>query len=201
MRERRFLHAGWEDSDWSGEFRFGSSVQASCRDLARAAQLLLNDGFWPGAGQLVDRDYALESSRMIYPESGAATNTPFFLFWKSVHPLSRQARDNHRENLEHKGVLCPSTGAAYGYLHWLNPLDPVDPTITNFGGAASQCVYVSRETRSVVVSMGQGTNSDCEGATDPRVMLPWAVVRDIVSAKKTTTTSGGSDNATIQQQQ
>jgi hypothetical protein len=55
----------------------GSSVQASCRDLARAAQLLLNDGFWPGAGQLVDRDYALESSRMIYPESGAATNTPF----------------------------------------------------------------------------------------------------------------------------
>ena len=94
--------------------------------------------------------------------------------------------------------MCLSTGAAYGYLHWLNPLDPVDPTITNFGGAASQCVYVSRETRSVVVSMGQGTNSDCEGATDPRVMLPWAVVRDIVSAK--TTTSGGSnsqDNATV----
>ena len=54
---------GIEHSDWSGEFRCGSSVQASCRDLARAAQFLLNDGFLPGAGQLADRAYMAESSR------------------------------------------------------------------------------------------------------------------------------------------
>ena len=141
---RVFLEAlGIEHSDWSGDFRCGSSVQASCRDLARAAQFLLNDGFLPGAGQLADRDYMVESSRAIYPLSGEE----------------------------------------YGYLHWLNPEDPVDPSITHFGGAASQCVYVSRETRTVVVSMGQGTQSNCRGLTDPRNMLPWAVVRDIVPKK------------------
>ena len=116
-------------------------MQASCRDLARAAQFLLNDGFLPGAGQLADRAYMVESSRAVYPRSGEE----------------------------------------YGYQHWLNPLDPVDPSITHFGGAASQCVYVSRETRTVVVSMGQGTQSNCRGVTDPRDMLPWAVVRGIVS--------------------
>ena len=53
-KDRFFREAlGFEDSDWSGSFRCGSSVQASCRDLARAAQFLLNDGWLPGAGRLV----------------------------------------------------------------------------------------------------------------------------------------------------
>ena len=46
-----------------------------------------------------------------------------------------------------------------------------------------QCVYIFRETCTAVVSMGQGTQSNCRGLTDPRDMLPWAVVRDIVSKK------------------
>ena len=70
-KDRFFLEAlGIEHSDWSGDFRCGSSVQASSRDLARAAQFLLNDGFLPGAGQLADRDCMIESSRPIYPLRG-----------------------------------------------------------------------------------------------------------------------------------
>ena len=35
-------------------------------------------------------------------------------------------------------------GPPYGYTTWLNPIDPVAPDVTTFGGANSQCVYVPR---------------------------------------------------------
>eukprot|EP01048_Picozoa_sp_COSAG05_P006227 COSAG05_NODE_395_length_10351_cov_9.372318_3_plen_97_part_00 len=47
-------------------------MQASCRDLARAGQIWANDGYVPGAGQLMAREYAEQGSRMIFPDSGAA---------------------------------------------------------------------------------------------------------------------------------
>ena len=78
-------------------------------------------------------------------------------------------------------MIFPDSGAAYGYTHWLNPLDEIDPEITAFIGASSQCVFVSKEQRTVVVSMGNGLNSDCLGSTDLRSFLPWAAVRDIVA--------------------
>jgi hypothetical protein len=74
--------------------------------------------------------------------------------------------------LESSRAIYPLSGEEYGYLHWLNPLDPVDPSITHFGGAASQCVYVSRETRTVVVSMGQGTQPELQGVDRPEEHAP-----------------------------
>ena len=122
-----------------------------------------------------------EGSRLAESERGV-------WFWLKRHSICTPhfQRKNERNTFRGRETdfLPPNSGAQeYGYLHWLNPEDPVDPSITHFGGAASQCVYVSRETRTVVVSMGQGTQSNCRGLTDPRNMLPWAVVRDIVSKK------------------
>jgi CubicO group peptidase (beta-lactamase class C family) len=68
---------GMEDSVWTdgpgvpvpGEnFPCGWGVEASCRDLARAGQLLANDGEWEGEGQLVDRQFTIDSRRWIYPQ-------------------------------------------------------------------------------------------------------------------------------------
>ena len=77
----KYFHAalGFEHTEWGsdGDIRCGSSVQASCRDLARAAQLWANDGFWPGYGQLMSREYAVQGdSRLPLAPLPAAYHCP-----------------------------------------------------------------------------------------------------------------------------
>jgi len=64
---------GFEGTTWTGtnlQCGFGSSV--TCRDLARAAQLYLNDGAWSGAGQVMNEAYTRQSRTQIFPNSGTA---------------------------------------------------------------------------------------------------------------------------------
>eukprot|EP01048_Picozoa_sp_COSAG05_P015902 COSAG05_NODE_1974_length_3765_cov_19.906983_4_plen_295_part_00 len=66
---------GMQDSVWEGSevpghetpFPCGFGVDASCRDLARAGQLWVNDGAWAGEGQLMDEQYAREARSWVYP--------------------------------------------------------------------------------------------------------------------------------------
>jgi CubicO group peptidase (beta-lactamase class C family) len=60
---------GLEHTSWSPIFPGGPnlgcgfSASTSCRDLARAAQLWVNEGQWPGAGQLLSQQYAVDGRR------------------------------------------------------------------------------------------------------------------------------------------
>jgi hypothetical protein len=62
-------------------------------------------------------------------------------------------------------------------------LAQVAPDVFTYGGANSQCVHISPELRAVVVSMGDGDNSDCHGDLDPSV-TPWSVVRDALDTRR-----------------
>ena len=82
-KEKYFEQAlGFEHSVWQngpgvpgpGRFPCGWGIQASCRDLARAGQLFVNEGVLPSAGggetQLMDRQYAVDARRFAFPGSG-----------------------------------------------------------------------------------------------------------------------------------
>lgn len=55
---------GMEHTQWTApsgrpnDLQCGYTAETSCRDLARSAQLWSNDGYWPGAGQLMDKSFA-----------------------------------------------------------------------------------------------------------------------------------------------
>jgi hypothetical protein len=42
-------------------------ADASCRDLARAGLLWVNDGMWAGEGQLMDERFSREARSWVYP--------------------------------------------------------------------------------------------------------------------------------------
>lgn len=66
-----FNPLGMEHTRWSGSnLACGSSAEFSCRDLARMAQLWLNDGAWPGAGQLMSKQHAVDGTTWVYPDQG-----------------------------------------------------------------------------------------------------------------------------------
>jgi len=64
---------GFESMTWTGnKLGCGYGSVTTCRDLARAAQLYLNDGAWPGAGQVMNKEYTQTSRTQIFPNSGRA---------------------------------------------------------------------------------------------------------------------------------
>lgn len=73
-----FEHTVWEDGPGVpalGHFPCGWGIQTSCRDLARAGQLWINDGLVPTRLRaegvpLVPRQYMTEARRWVYPDSG-----------------------------------------------------------------------------------------------------------------------------------
>lgn len=71
-KEKHFFEElGMEHTRWSGNsLTCGAGAQLSCRDLARTAQLWVNEGEWPGAGQLMNREHAIEGTEWVYPNQG-----------------------------------------------------------------------------------------------------------------------------------
>jgi len=70
-----FKPLGMEHSRWSGSnLACGTSAELSCRDLARAAQLWLNEGEWKGADgeavQLMSREHAVVGTTQVFPDAG-----------------------------------------------------------------------------------------------------------------------------------
>jgi CubicO group peptidase (beta-lactamase class C family) len=73
-----FEHSIWEDGPGvpgEGRFPCGWGIQASCRDLARAGQLWINDGLLPTRLRpegvpIIPRDYMEAARRWAYPTSG-----------------------------------------------------------------------------------------------------------------------------------
>lgn len=62
---------GMEHTKWSGaDLQCGFSAEFSCRDLARLAQLWLNEGNWPGVGQVMAKSHAEEGTSWVYPDQG-----------------------------------------------------------------------------------------------------------------------------------
>jgi hypothetical protein len=62
-------HTQWGNI-FSGNLGCGFGAEPSCRDLARAAQLWTNKGEWPGAGQIMSREYAEQGVKATFPNSG-----------------------------------------------------------------------------------------------------------------------------------
>jgi hypothetical protein len=63
---------GMENFEWVnylGYLHCGYTSETSCRDLARAAQLWLNEGVWDGE-QVIARQHILEGRKWVYPTSG-----------------------------------------------------------------------------------------------------------------------------------
>jgi hypothetical protein len=59
-----------EHSKWSGsDLTCGTGSEVSCRDLARHAQLWLNKGSLPDAGQIVDERFMEEGTTYVQPPS------------------------------------------------------------------------------------------------------------------------------------
>lgn len=62
---------GFESMTWTGNnLGCGFGASTTCRDLARAGQLYLNDGAWRGSGQVMDKEYTQKSRTQIFPDSG-----------------------------------------------------------------------------------------------------------------------------------
>lgn len=63
---------GMEHTSWGSASRLqcGYTVDTSCRDLARAAQLWVNEGAWAGHGQVMSREHAVDGRKWTYPQSG-----------------------------------------------------------------------------------------------------------------------------------
>lgn len=65
---------GMEHTQWgnifSGNLGCGFGAETSCRDLARAAQLWVNKGQWPGAGQMMNKQYSETGITNVFPSSG-----------------------------------------------------------------------------------------------------------------------------------
>lgn len=71
--KNRFWHdiLGLESMQWGGNnLACGFGATTTCRDLARVAQLYINDGAWPGAGQVMNKEYTQKSRTWIFPTSG-----------------------------------------------------------------------------------------------------------------------------------
>lgn len=62
---------GFESMTWTGNnLGCGFGSVSTCRDLARAAQLYLNDGAWKDEGQVMNKEYTQASRTDIFPNSG-----------------------------------------------------------------------------------------------------------------------------------
>jgi len=71
--KNKFWHdiIGLESMTWSGSnLGCGFGATTSCRDLARAAQLYLNDGAWPGVGQVMNEQYTKDSRKQMLTNIG-----------------------------------------------------------------------------------------------------------------------------------
>jgi CubicO group peptidase (beta-lactamase class C family) len=81
---------GMEHQSWTGtllnrnNLGCGFGAQTSCRDLARAAQLWANEGAWPGHGQIMDKEYAVNGRKYTYPTSGEEYGFTFWLNTKDT---------------------------------------------------------------------------------------------------------------------
>ena len=65
----------------------GCSASTSCRDLARIAQLWLNEGAWPGHGQVINRKFAIDGWRQTIKTPGTgfpAGNEYGYTMWLDV---------------------------------------------------------------------------------------------------------------------
>eukprot|EP00930_Biecheleria_cincta_P013079 TRINITY_DN11845_c0_g1_i2.p1 TRINITY_DN11845_c0_g1~~TRINITY_DN11845_c0_g1_i2.p1 ORF type:complete len:962 (+),score=129.73 TRINITY_DN11845_c0_g1_i2:45-2888(+) len=56
--------------DMDDDFSAGGGQFMSCRESARIAQLMLNEGIWPGHGRLVGADFIQEMLKPQFPERG-----------------------------------------------------------------------------------------------------------------------------------
>jgi CubicO group peptidase (beta-lactamase class C family) len=77
---------GMEHTQWgsifSGDLQCGYSAEPSCRDLARAAQLWANEGEWPGAGQLMSKQFAIDGRRQQSTADAAFAYSPYgYTLW------------------------------------------------------------------------------------------------------------------------
>jgi len=61
-------HTRWDAGLWG--LQCGTSMQPSCRDLARVAQMWLNDGEVPGVGQVVSKAHIEQGTKWVYPDQG-----------------------------------------------------------------------------------------------------------------------------------
>jgi len=64
---------GMEHFEWvnyAGYLHCGYTSETTCRDLARAAQLWVNEGAWPGVGQMMSVEHIRDGRTHVYPGSG-----------------------------------------------------------------------------------------------------------------------------------
>lgn len=59
---------GLTHTTWTG-VGCGFDATTSCRDLARMAQLWVNDGEWAGQGQLMGRQYSIDGRQWTFPQT------------------------------------------------------------------------------------------------------------------------------------
>jgi hypothetical protein len=75
-------HSSWVEDSTLGHLRCGFTSQMSCRDLARSAQLWLQDGEWNGK-QVVNRNHVTFGSTAVFPESEVDPGYEYgYLVWR-----------------------------------------------------------------------------------------------------------------------
>jgi len=61
-------HFEWED--YLGYLHCGYTSETTCRDLGRAAQLWVNEGAWPGIGQIISAEHIRTGRTNVFPTKG-----------------------------------------------------------------------------------------------------------------------------------
>jgi len=130
---------GMENFDWTnylGYLHCGYTSETSCRDLARAAQLWLNEGFWPGHGQVLNREHILEGRTAVYPDSGA--DYGFTVWLESNDPIDPQVH---------------SFNGAYSQCAYISKRhEAIVVSMGNGDVSGARCGFAWTESREAIVS-------------------------------------------------
>lgn len=176
---------GLEHMSWGmqGTLQCGASAVTSCRDLARTAQLWLNDGGWAGrAGQVMDAEYARQGRTNVYPDKGKDYG---YTLWREDNPLVPV--DPVDPNVAHyNGMLAQC--AYHSKLH--------NAVVVSMGSGAA-CRPIWALARDAVVSDGNRTagtpgmtpEDTAATAAETKVQLEqmralWPLLRNSTAARK-----------------
>jgi len=124
----------WNWEEYVGYLHCGYTSVTSCRDLARAAQLWVNEGAWPNAGQVISRDHILDGRTPIFPDSGSDYGYTVWLrpddpVDPEVHSFMGAYSQCAHISKEHEAIVVSmgdgdATGARC-YFAWLESRDAI----------------------------------------------------------------------------
>jgi len=127
-------------------FRCGYSVETSCRDLARAAQLWANEGSWAGAGQIANRAYMQRGGQWVYPTSGTDYG---YTVWRS----SNDPVDNNVNSFNGMFSQCAYISRRH---------NAVVVSMGNGEITGSQCANAWAASRNAIVSRDFSNSTDMD---------------------------------------